>query len=203
MRNLVSRLQRELPDTDRDRYDIAYERGRAQARSALLFGGLAFGSLVGAVLMWLFDPTAGRARRAQLAGRATGLRNDLARTTSGRAEDIQNRVEGLAIERGIKEPPGGEAEDVGDDAGERGERDELADHDVRDEVTARWSDDGNGYSPEVEDRDREPSSAGAEDQQQLEPADVARFGAAGPVAGAASEVEPFDAVAERERQIRR
>ena len=28
MDDLVSRLVRELPDTNRDRYDIAYERGR-------------------------------------------------------------------------------------------------------------------------------------------------------------------------------
>jgi hypothetical protein len=104
MENLISRIQRELPDTDKDRYDAAYERGRAQARSGNVFGGLAFGALVGAVLMYLFDPDRGRGRRAQLASRATGLRNDLARTAGGRAEDLQNRAKGAAIEAGIAKP---------------------------------------------------------------------------------------------------
>jgi hypothetical protein len=104
MENLISRIQRELPDTDKDRYDAAYERGRAQARSGNLFGGLAFGALVGAVLMYLFDPDRGVGRRAELVSRATGLRNDLARTTGGRVEDLQNRAKGAAIEVGIARP---------------------------------------------------------------------------------------------------
>jgi hypothetical protein len=105
MKDFVSRVQRELPDTDQDRYDIAYERGRAQARSGLLFGGLALGSSLGAALMWLFDPERGKGRRAELASRTEGLRNDLSRTLSGRVKDLQNRAQGFAIERGIKEPP--------------------------------------------------------------------------------------------------
>jgi hypothetical protein len=104
MHNLISRIQRELPDTDKDRYDAAYERGMAQARSGNLFGGLAFGAIVGAVLMFLFDPDRGAGRRAQLASRATGLRNDLARTAGGRVEDLQNRAKGAAIEAGIAKP---------------------------------------------------------------------------------------------------
>jgi hypothetical protein len=86
MKDLVARVQRELPDTDHDRYDIAYERGRAQARSSLLLGGLAIGSAIGAGLMWLFDPSRGSGRRAQLASRAEGIKNDLARTAGGRAD---------------------------------------------------------------------------------------------------------------------
>ena len=43
MNDVVVRLLRELPDTDKDRYDIAFERGRAQARSSLLFGGMTIG----------------------------------------------------------------------------------------------------------------------------------------------------------------
>ena len=49
MDDIVGRLMRELPDTDKDRYDIAYERGRAQARSSLVAGGLAAGLAAGAV----------------------------------------------------------------------------------------------------------------------------------------------------------
>ena len=104
MQNLISRIQRELPDTDKDRYDAAYERGRAQARSGNLFGGLAFGAIVGAALMYLFDPERGAGRRAELASRAEGLRNDLSRTAGGRVEDLQNRAKGAAIEAGIAKP---------------------------------------------------------------------------------------------------
>ena len=96
MKDLVNRIQRELPDTDKDRYDIAYERGQAQARSGLLFGGLAFGALVGAALMFLFDPNRGADRRAQLASRVTGIRGDL-----------QNRAKGAAIEAGFENPKEG------------------------------------------------------------------------------------------------
>jgi hypothetical protein len=94
MNNLISRIQRELPDTDKDRYDAAYERGRAQARSGNLFGGLTFGVIVGAVLMYLFDPDRGAGRRAELASRAITLRND--------------KAKGAANEAGIAKPNGGQ-----------------------------------------------------------------------------------------------
>ena len=48
MDDVVFRLLRELPDTDKDRYDIAYERGRVRTRSSLLFGGMAIGLVAGA-----------------------------------------------------------------------------------------------------------------------------------------------------------
>jgi gas vesicle protein len=102
--DMLSRLQRELPDTDKDRYDIAYERGRTQARSSMLFGGLLVGALLGALTMFLLDPVYGAGRRARLASRATGIRNDLAKTAAGRAEDIQNRAKGAAIEAGVMQP---------------------------------------------------------------------------------------------------
>lgn len=106
MSNLISRIQRELPDTDKDRYDAAYERGRAQAHSGNLLGGLALGAIVGAVLMYLFDPDRGAGRRAELVSRATALRNDVAQTTSGRVEDLENKPMGVAIEAGIAKPNG-------------------------------------------------------------------------------------------------
>ena len=74
LKTVVSRIQRELPDTDQTRYDVAYERGRAQARSTLMFGGLAVGSALGAGLMWLMDPAHGASRRAQLSSRIDELR---------------------------------------------------------------------------------------------------------------------------------
>jgi hypothetical protein len=104
--NFLARLQRELPDTDKDRYDIAYEQGHTQARSGLLFGGMLAGVLAGVTAMFLLDPARGAGRRAQLASRVTGLRNDLARTAGGRAEDLQNRARGAAIEAGVTKPEG-------------------------------------------------------------------------------------------------
>jgi hypothetical protein len=102
--DVISRIQRELPDTDKHRYDIAYERGRTQARSSTLFGGLILGALIGALMMFLFDPIHGAGRRAQLASRANGIRNDLAKTAAGRAEDLQNRAKARAIEAGVIKP---------------------------------------------------------------------------------------------------
>jgi hypothetical protein len=74
MDDVVFRLLRELPDTDKDRYDIAYERGRAQARSSLLFGGIALGLVAGALGAFLLA-------RAEVAQRARAFLNDLRPTT--------------------------------------------------------------------------------------------------------------------------
>jgi gas vesicle protein len=104
--NFLARLQRELPDTDKDRYDIAYEQGQTQARSGLLLGGMLAGALAGVTAMFLLDPARGAGRRAQLASHVTGLRNNLARTAGGRAEDLQNRARGAAIEAGVKKAEG-------------------------------------------------------------------------------------------------
>ena len=59
MNDLLARILRELPDTDRSRYDIAYERGRAQARTQLLAGGLVVGAIAGATAMFFLDPVRG------------------------------------------------------------------------------------------------------------------------------------------------
>ena len=112
MKMILSRVQRELPDTDRDRYDVAYERGRAQARSSLLFGGVALGSALGAGLMWLLDPEKGAGRRTQVSSRlkSVGARSGGADSgggggMGGRVTDIRNRLRGFAIERGIMKRP--------------------------------------------------------------------------------------------------
>jgi hypothetical protein len=106
IQNVISRIQRELPDTDKDRYDAAYERGRAQGRSGNLFGGLAVGAIVGAVLMYLFDPERGADRRTEILSRASGLRNDLARTAGDRVEDLQSRARDVASDAGSAKPNG-------------------------------------------------------------------------------------------------
>jgi hypothetical protein len=105
MDDLVNRLARELPGTDTSRYDIAYRRGRAQARSSLLFGGLALGSAAGALTMFLLDPVEGRSRRAALSQRAGAVARDLRRTVEGRGTDLRQRAMGAATELGLPGTP--------------------------------------------------------------------------------------------------
>lgn len=105
MDDIVGRLMRELPDTDKDRYDIAYERGRAQARSSLAAGGLAVGLAAGATLMFLLDPRLGRGRRIELRQRLSGAMNGLRRTLAARREDLGNRALGAATELGLPGTP--------------------------------------------------------------------------------------------------
>lgn len=105
MTDLVGRALRELPDTDKDRYDVAYARGRAQARSVLLFGGLAVGAVAGAAATFLFDPERGKGRRDELARQLTGRFNGVSQTVEGRSRDLRNRAQGFAIEHGMQEPP--------------------------------------------------------------------------------------------------
>jgi len=175
MNDVIARLQRELPDTDRNRYDIAYERGRAQARSGLLIGGLALGSAVGAGLMWLLDPARGAGRRAELASRATDIKNDLAKTAGGKAGDLQNRVDGFAIERGIKDPP------TGDSHGH--------DH----PHAPRGADFGVGYREGFGASVADPTAPGSQVADPIKADEILEYGSSGPVAGAAHERDESDA----------
>src|SRR5947208_3047179 len=43
MKDVIAEVQKQLPGTDKDRYEVAYERGRVQARSALATVGLVLG----------------------------------------------------------------------------------------------------------------------------------------------------------------
>jgi len=103
--DVVFRLLRELPDTDKDRYDIAYERGRVRTRSSLLFGGMAIGLVAGVLGLFLLDPGVGSGRRARLAQRAKAVLNDLQRTGVGRSRDFRNRALGAATELGLPGTP--------------------------------------------------------------------------------------------------
>ena len=121
MNDVVFRLLRELPDTDKDRYDIAYERGRAQARSSLLFGGMTIGLVAGALGLFLLDPVVGSGRRAQLAERAKALLNDLQRTIDrGRSREsiVDWRGCGGCHDRGLAEARGQDS--AAERRGERG-----------------------------------------------------------------------------------
>lgn len=110
MDDIVGRLTREWPDTDKDRYDLAYARGRAQARSSLIGGGLAIGLAAGAALMFLLDPRLGRGRRIDIRQRLGGAMNGLRRTLAVRREDIGNRALGAATELGLPGTPPSNAE---------------------------------------------------------------------------------------------
>jgi hypothetical protein len=104
MKRFFSRVQRELPDTDKDRYDIAYERGRAQSRSSLLFGGLVLGAISGLIGMFVLDPVRGAQRRAAIAARTGSLggrATALVRTVSDKATDLSGKAKNAAVDRGI------------------------------------------------------------------------------------------------------
>jgi len=183
MKDLLSRIRREMPDTDKDRYDAAYERGQAQARSGLLFGGLVFGAMFGAALMYLFDPSRGAGRRAELASRATGIRKDLARTASGRVEDLQNRARGATIEAGFRNPDEG----VPAHAASRG-----------DDRAAKAS---NGTAVIGLPADGAP---GANVPDPIKPEEIEQYGASGPVAGATlTSLEPEEESEAAERDAKR
>jgi len=96
----VSRLERELPDTDKDRYDRAFERGRVRTRSIYVAGGLAAGIVAGLVGAMLLDPDRGPARRARVAK----LRDDVATQVKQRSMDIAEKARAAAKERGIGQP---------------------------------------------------------------------------------------------------
>ena len=148
MDDIVGRLLRELPDTDKDRYDIAFARGRAQARSSLLFSGLAIGLAVGSAAMFLFDPKLGRGRRIDLGQRMAGALNQLRQTVAAQREHLANRAVGTATELGLPGTPASNAERRAAEA----------------DVTTSWrTPPRSAVAPRVsaQPSDREPVAAGA------------------------------------------
>jgi hypothetical protein len=73
VRAAISRLERELPEVERNRYNRAYLRGRAQGRSIWLTVGIAAGVSVGVAAAVLLDPRHGKTRREALKARARSL----------------------------------------------------------------------------------------------------------------------------------
>ena len=69
IRALIARLERELPDTDRDRYARAFARGRAQGRSKYLAVGIVAGVTTGIVAALLLEPGHGKERRDRIGGK--------------------------------------------------------------------------------------------------------------------------------------
>jgi len=105
VRALIARLEKELPEVDRDKYHRAYMRGRTQARSRYLVVGLVAGIGAGAVAAILLDPTHGKERRDTIARKARSLTNGAGKTVAGKAKYASDRARGMAIERGVIKPP--------------------------------------------------------------------------------------------------
>lgn len=97
IRGVMTRLERELPDTDKDRYDRAYERGRVQTRTLFLGVGAAVGIAAGVTAAILFDPQRGPARRARIGA----WKGDVARQLGERSKAVADRAKSMASERGI------------------------------------------------------------------------------------------------------
>jgi gas vesicle protein len=110
IRALIARLERELPDTDRDRYARAFARGRAQGRSKYLVVGIAAGVTTGIVAALLLEPGHGKERRDRIGDKVSGLTAEVSTRVASTAKVAQDRVRGIAVERGIVKPEAGSAE---------------------------------------------------------------------------------------------
>jgi hypothetical protein len=104
MRAVVARLEKELPETDRDRYDRAYARGRVQARSIYLAVGIAAGVTAGVAAAALLDPRHGKERRDRIARRTGELTAGLRSRATSTARMAQDRAKAVARDRGLAEP---------------------------------------------------------------------------------------------------
>ena len=108
-RGAVTRLERELPDTDKNRYDRAYERGRVQTRTIYVVGGLAIGIGAGIAAAVLMDPKRGPERRAQI----VRFKDRVARQASERSRQLASQAKSMAAERGIGQPATPKVDPVG------------------------------------------------------------------------------------------
>jgi hypothetical protein len=96
VRSLAGRVEKELPDTDKDRYVRAFERGRIQTRTRYIAVGAAAGIAAGLLGVVLSD----KERRDA----ATRKVNGLSKQVQGKVKFAQDRARGMAIERGLIKP---------------------------------------------------------------------------------------------------
>ena len=101
IRALIARLERELPDTDRDRYARAFARGRAQGRSRNLAIGIAAGAAAGIVAALLLEPGHGKERRDRIGRKAGSLTSGVSSRVASTARVAGDRARGMAAERGL------------------------------------------------------------------------------------------------------
>jgi hypothetical protein len=101
---IVENLERDLPTTDKGRYDRAYSRGWARARTGFVIVGAAAGIAAGIAGAFLLDPNEGPRRRealrSKLRSTTEGVTGQLSRTASMATE----KARGLAVDRGLIKP---------------------------------------------------------------------------------------------------
>ena len=112
IRALIARLERELPDTDRDRYARAFARGRAQGRSKYLAVGIAAGVTTGIVAALLLEPGHGKERRDRIGSKVGSLTAGISSRAASTAKTAQDRARVIAVERGLVKPEAGTPESV-------------------------------------------------------------------------------------------
>ena len=108
---IVENLERDLPTTDKGRYDRAYSRGWARARTSFIVVGAAAGIAAGIAGAWLLDPKQGPRRREALRNRVRSTTEGVSGQLSRTATLASDRARGFAIERGLIKP--GEGGDEG------------------------------------------------------------------------------------------
>jgi hypothetical protein len=107
--SLVENLERELPTTDKGRYDRAYSRGWARARTSFVVVGALTGIIAGIAGAYLFDPRHGSQRRDMITTRVRRTTKDATRQASRAARLTTDRARGFAVERGLIKPGNGDA----------------------------------------------------------------------------------------------
>ena len=112
IRALIARLERELPDTDRDRYARAFARGRAQGRSKHVAVGLAAGVSAGIVAALLLEPEHGKVRRERIGRKVSSLTTGISSRAASTAKSAGDRARGIAVQRGLIKPEAGTPEAV-------------------------------------------------------------------------------------------
>ena len=101
---LVTNLERELPNTDKDRYDRAFGRGFARARTSFVIVGAATGIAAGIAGAYLFDPQRGPHRRNALRTKLRRTTDDVTSQVRRTATMTADRARGFAYERGLIQP---------------------------------------------------------------------------------------------------
>ena len=109
---LVTNLERDLPTTDTDRYDRAFRRGFARARTSFVVIGAATGIAAGIAGAFLLDPQRGPQRRAAIQTRVRRTTNDVTRQVRRTATMTADKAKGFAYERGLLKTDAGEGSGI-------------------------------------------------------------------------------------------